>query len=201
MREVANGLPRITRAPSVRRTRSDAELSEQRILAAARRGFAQEGLDLPVREIARRAGVGPATVYRHFPSRSDLLHAVLAAHVAACQADLRAVQDDPDPWRALSSVVRSFAGHQLTDGRLNEVLLGSHPAAQAFTDERRAHARALERIVTRAREAGVLRVGVDVRDVRAGLLAISSLGVLPAATAPDTIARLAELLLAGLSRT
>ena len=189
MREVASRLPR-----------SDAVRSQDRILAAARQGFAEHGLDLPVREIARRAGVGPATIYRHFPSRPDLVHAVLATHVALCQADLASVQDDPDPWRALSSVIRSFAEHQLTDGRLNEVLLGSHPAARAFAAERRSHARALERLVGRARAAGVLRDGVDVRDVRAGLLAISSLGVLPAATARETVSRLVGVLLAGLKR-
>jgi AcrR family transcriptional regulator len=192
MREVASRLPRITRSDAVR--------SEERILAAARQGFAEQGLDLPVREIARRAGVGPATVYRHFPSRPDLLHAVLAAHVSACQADLDAVHDDPDAWRALSSVIRCFAEHQLTDGRLNEVLLGSHPASLSFAAERRSHARALELLVAQARDAGRLREGVDVRDVRAGLLAISSLGVLPRATARDTVSRLVKILLVGLSR-
>jgi AcrR family transcriptional regulator len=183
-----------------RRTRSDAALSEQRILSAARRAFAEEGLDLPVRAIAERAGVGPATVYRHFPSRPELLHAVLAAHVADCEADLIAAQDDPDPWHALGSVIRRFAEHQLTDQRLTGVLLGAHPAARPFVTERRSHARALERLVNRAREAGALREGVDVRDVRAGLLAISSLGVLPPVTARDTVSRLVDVLLAGLGR-
>lgn len=68
-------------------------------MAVARAAFAADGLDLPVHEIARRAGLGVATVYRHFPSRQDLVTAVLAEQVTACRARMRAALEDPDPWR------------------------------------------------------------------------------------------------------
>ena len=66
--------------------------------AAARAAFADEGLDLPMREIARRACVGVATLYRHFPTRTDLVTAALIEHVAACRADMRAALDELDAW-------------------------------------------------------------------------------------------------------
>jgi AcrR family transcriptional regulator len=60
-----------------RKPRTDAEHNRRHIVGVARTAFAANGLDLPVREIARRAGMGVATVYRHFPSRQDLVSAVL----------------------------------------------------------------------------------------------------------------------------
>ena len=68
-----------------RGTRTDAEANRQHIVAAARAAWAADGLELPIREIARRAGLGVATAYRHFPSRPDLIGAVLAGQVAACR--------------------------------------------------------------------------------------------------------------------
>ncbi|MFG2042439.1 hypothetical protein [Dactylosporangium sp. NPDC048998] len=126
----------------------------------------------------------------------ELLDAVLAERVAACEADLRAALTDPDPWRGLSATVRHFAARQVDDRGLNEVLL---PPGTAFAEQRRAHAGALERLVDRASHAGVARPGLSVQDVRAGLTALASLRALPPARAAATIGRLTELLLAGMA--
>ena len=174
--------------------RSDARANRERVVNAARSAFADGGLDAPVREVARRAGVGVATVYRHFPARAELVTAVLAERVAACAAEMRRALDDPDPWRALAGTILRFGERQVEDRRLNEVLLGSHEAGLAFRRERKEHAAALETLVERAQAAGVLRDGVEVEDVRAGLLAIASLRALP----PERGRRLTDLLLAGL---
>ncbi|MET9566225.1 TetR/AcrR family transcriptional regulator [Streptomyces tauricus] len=180
-----------------RKARTDAADNRRRILSVARASFASEGLDLPMREIARRVGLGIATVHRHFPSRADLVTAALTEHVAACRADMRAALDDPDPWRALSGVVRRFAEHRLRDRGLNEALFGSHPAAVAFAANRREQARALRRLVDRARAAGVVRDDIGVDDVRICLAAIASyrLTTRPAAG----LRRLVDLLLTGLT--
>jgi len=82
-----------------RKPRADRDLNRARLLAAARAAFAADGLDLPMREIARRAGLGIATVYRHFPSRGELLDAVLAEEVARCEQEMRDALADPDPFR------------------------------------------------------------------------------------------------------
>ena len=177
----------------------DAEHNRQHIVAIARDAFATDGLELPMREIARRADLGVATLYRHFPARPDLIGAVLDEQVAACGAEMRAALEDPDPWRALSGTIRRFAERQVRDRGLNEALLGSHTAGIAFAEQRRAHAKGLDQLVERARSAGVLRPEVTVEDVRVGLLAIASFRALPPAKATTAIRRLAGLLLVGLS--
>jgi AcrR family transcriptional regulator len=182
-----------------RKARTDAEHNRRHIVTVARAAFAADGLELPIREIARRAGLGVATVYRHFPARPELIAAVLADQVAACEAELRAALDDPDPWRALGVIVRRFGERQVQDRGLNEALLGSHAAGDAFAEQRRAHAEGLELIVERARAAGRLRPGLSVQDVRIGLRAIASFRGLPPEGATAAIRRLTDLLLAGLA--
>lgn len=181
-----------------RKPRTDADRNQRQLVAIARDAFAADGLDLPIREIARRAGLGVATVYRHFPSRSDLISAVLVGEVARCGTEMRAALADPDPGRALRETIDRFAERQVLDRGLNEALLGAHAAGRAFADQRRAHANALARLVDRARDAGAVRAGVTVEDVRVGLLALASFRGLPAAQAGVAIRRLADLLLAGL---
>ena len=186
---------KVTRKPRV-----DAQHNRQHIVAIARDAFAADGLELPMREIARRADLGVATLYRHFPARPDLIAAVLCEQVARCGAEMQAALQDPDPWHALSTTIRLFAERQVRDRGLNEALLGSHAAGLAFAEQRRAHANGLEQLVERARSAGVLRPEVTVQDVRVGLLAIASFRALPPEKANTAIRRLAGLLLAGLSR-
>jgi len=182
-----------------RKPRADAQHNRQRIMAIARDAFAADGLDLPMREIARRADLGVATLYRHFPARTDLIGAVLDEQVALCGAEMRAALQDPDPWHALSATIHRFAERQVRDRGLNEALLGSHPAALAFAEQRRAHAKGLEQLVERARDKGALRPEVTAQDVRVGLLAIASFRALPPEKANTAIQRLTGILLAGLS--
>ncbi|MEU1303946.1 TetR/AcrR family transcriptional regulator [Streptomyces shenzhenensis] len=165
-------------------------------MATARAAFATHGLDLPVREIARRAGIGVATVYRHFPSREDLIAAVLAEQVTRCEEEMRAALADLDSRRALRGTILRFAERQVRDRVLNEALLGSHAAGAAFTEQRRAHVRGFARLVERARHDGAVRQGVSTEDARVALRAISSFRAHPAERA-STIPRLTDLLLSG----
>ncbi|GAA0356245.1 TetR/AcrR family transcriptional regulator [Microbispora corallina] len=181
-----------------RKRRSDAEDNRRRLVEVARAAFAADGLDLPVREIARRAGMGAATVYRHFPSRDDLVAAVLAERVARCEEDMRADLADPDSRRALRGAILRFAERQAHDRGLNDALLGSHAAGAAFAGLRRAHAAAFARLVERARRDGAVRHQVSVEDARTALRAIAYLRALPAPSASSAIPRLTRVLLDGL---
>ncbi|MFI5914353.1 TetR/AcrR family transcriptional regulator [Dactylosporangium sp. NPDC051541] len=178
--------------------RADARSNRDRVVAAARETFAEVGLEAPMREVARRAGIGVATLYRHFPTRTDLVTTVLAERVAACGEQVRLALDDPDPWRALSGTILRFAERQIHDRAINEVLLRADQADDALLEQRREHTRALNVLVLRAQAAGQLRPGVGADDVRAGLLAIASLRRLPPATSAQVIGKLAGLILAGL---
>jgi hypothetical protein len=119
--------------------------------------------------------------------------------VAACRADMRAALHERDAWRALSGTIRGFAERQVRDRGLNQALFGSHAAAAAFAEDRRAHAKGLEQLVERARRAGAVRAEVTAEDVRVGLMAIASFRALRPERAASSIQRLVNLLLAGLS--
>lgn len=163
-----------------RKTRADAAHNRRHIVAVARAAIAAEGIDVPMREIARRAGLGIATVHRHFPTRADLVAAALAEHVARCRADMRAALAEPDAWRALSGVVRAFAERRLRDRGIDQALFGPHPAAAAFAEDRREHARALHELVARAHAAHAIRPDVTTADVRTCLAAIAAFPPTPA---------------------
>ena len=95
--------------------RADAARNRQAIVEAARAVFAEQGLDAPLDEIAKRAGTGNATLYRRFPQRADLVAAVfadrMAEHVAAVEAGLA----DDDPWRGFASYIEAVGAMQARD--------------------------------------------------------------------------------------
>jgi AcrR family transcriptional regulator len=178
---------RAVRDELTRKRRADAEDNRRRLVAVAHTAFARHGPDLPVREIARRAGLAPATVHRHFPSRADLLAAVLAGQVDRCEEQLRGALADPDSRRAL---IRTF--HRFGEWRVQEPGLMGVLEGPEFADRREAHAEAFARLVERARADGVLRPRVSLEDVRLALTATTS-------ARTDTEARrLTAVLLTGL---
>jgi AcrR family transcriptional regulator len=190
--KVRGGPGTLTRKP-----RTDAEHNRRHLVEVARAAFAADGLELPVREIARRAGIGVATVYRHFPSRQDLIAAVLTEQVVRCEEEMRAALADPDSGRALRATIRHFGERQVRDRGLNEALLGSHTAGAAFAEQRRAHAEAFAQLVKRAQADGAVREHVSVEDARVALMAIASFRALPAERASSAIQKLTDLLLTG----
>src|SRR5687767_14837055 len=110
--------------PEARRARADLVRNRQRILAAAQEAFEATGADTSYEDIARRAGVGSATLYRHFPTRYALLEEVLRGQVAALCARGRALLDEDDPLRALRTWLREFLAVSAERG-LAEALLSS----------------------------------------------------------------------------
>src|SRR5271156_3785025 len=80
--------------------RADAARNREKVLSAAREAFAESGYGVPLDEIAARAGVGPGTVYRHFPAKEALFEAVATARVEDLLRDARARADADDPGAA-----------------------------------------------------------------------------------------------------
>ncbi|WP_084469668.1 TetR/AcrR family transcriptional regulator [Jiangella gansuensis] len=91
--------------------RADGRRNRDALLAAAEQLIAEKGADVPLDEIARRAGVGNATLYRHFPTRRDLLLAVTADHVTALREYAELLIDQDAPAEALMAWLRAFAEH------------------------------------------------------------------------------------------
>ena len=90
-------------ATEPRPLRVDAARNQERILAAAREAFAEQGLDVGVQEIARRAGVGKGTLFRHFASKDALIAAIFEDLALAIEASADRALEDADPWRGLAT--------------------------------------------------------------------------------------------------
>ncbi len=146
----------------MRTLRSDAARSRVKILDAARQ---QPITDLRLNELARRAGVGVATVYRHFPTVTALVEALTIAALEELVAEARTAAADPDPSRAFSQLVRSVATMQLEHEGLQSVLLSDEVSSTAH--DLRTELFDLARTVhTNATAAGVVRPGISFDQVQ-----------------------------------
>ncbi|SHN45186.1 transcriptional regulator, TetR family [Cryptosporangium aurantiacum] len=124
------------------RKRADARRNEAALLEAAAEVFVAAGVDAPVRDIAARAGVGVGTIYRHFPTRADLIVAVYRHQVEACaEAGPTLLAERPSPHDALASWIDLFVDFLVTKHGLAAALHSDDAAFQAL------HSYFLERLV------------------------------------------------------
>lgn len=122
--------------------RADARRNEQSLLDAAAAAFVADGVHVPVREIAARAGVGVGTIYRHFPTRADLVVAVYRHQVEACaEAGPKLLDDLASPFEALAAWIDLFVDFLTTKHGLAEALQSDDAAFQTL------HAWFLDRLV------------------------------------------------------
>jgi AcrR family transcriptional regulator len=148
-----------------RLTRSDARYNRERILEVARGTFADEGLDVPMREIARRADVGPATLYRHFPTKEALVTEAFREQMASCTSIIDDALADPDPWRAFCRAIeRVFEMHALDRG-FTAAFVSAFPRAVDFGAARGRAFRAFGVVAARAQKAGKLRADFVLDDL------------------------------------
>lgn len=157
-----------------RRPRADARRNRARVLEAAQAAFAAEGLSVPLDEIARRAGVGPGTVHRHFPTKEALFEAVVRRRLEALVEEAHELATADDPGAAFFGYLSRVAEESLDKRDLVEVLraAGVEPTAATvgMSDELR---RAVDQLLTRAQEAGAVRDDVGTADLMAVLTGIS----------------------------
>ena len=179
------------------RKRSDARRNEETLLAAAAVAFVASGVDVPVRDIAARAGVGVGTIYRHFPTRADLIAAVYRHQVETCaQAGPTLLNDRSSPLAALTDWIDFFIDFLITKRGLASALQSDSAAFETL------HAYFLDRLVPVCAELldAAAAAGETVTDIDAyGLMrAIGNLCI-GADTDPDYDARrMAQLVIAGL---
>ena len=175
--------------------RADARHNRERIRQAAREAYAVHGIDVPVTTIARRAGVGAATLYRHFPTRAALIKEAFAEQFALCVAVLDEALEDPDPWRGFCSVVEKVCAMQTTDRGFTAAFLSQFPDAIDYERERGRAEKGLAQLVRRAQDAGQLRDDFDPTDIT--LLLLANCGVIEGAqqVAPAASRRLVTYLL------
>ncbi|MCX5213843.1 TetR/AcrR family transcriptional regulator [Kitasatospora sp. NBC_00240] len=162
----------VTAAPRPPKLRADATRNRERIITAAREAFVEHGADAPLDEIAKRAGVGNATLYRNFPDRAALFRAVvlhvktrIVAHAEAALADHAA------PFDALQDFVHAAADEKL--GALCPMISGRFdPFDPELVEARSRLEGTVTELLDRARRSGALRADVGAGDV---FVAISQL--------------------------
>ncbi|MCX4692762.1 TetR/AcrR family transcriptional regulator [Streptomyces sp. NBC_01408] len=161
-------------APSrVPRPRADAVRNRERILTAAREVFVEFGPGAPFDEVARRAGIGNATLYRHFPDRGALVHHVVLFVMGRVTATAEAaLAEEPDAFAALCRFT-----HTAADERIGALcpMLGDgfdrdHPE---LLDAREALEGAVETMVTSGQDAGLIRSDIGVGDLMVALSQLS----------------------------
>lgn len=151
--------------------RADAQDNRDRVLEAARALFSDRGLDVPMREIARRAEVGPATLYRRFPTKQALVDEAFADELRLCRSIVEEGCADPDAWRGFSSVIERLSLLNVRNRGFVDAFISANPDAVSFTEHRVSLQRMLARLAERARLGGQLRSDFVIDDLIIVLLA------------------------------
>ena len=148
--------------------RADARRNRARVLAAAQEAFADEGPSVPLDEIARRAGVGAGTVYRHFPSKEMLFEAVVLDRIAWLAGQARELLDAADAGAAFFEFFDVAAEQALLNKALCDALEASTGMPmKATSDERTDFRAAFAGLLRRAQAAGAVRADVGPADLTA----------------------------------
>jgi AcrR family transcriptional regulator len=179
-----------------RKPRADAQRNRERILEVAKEAFARHGANASLDDIAKQVGVGPGTLYRHFPTREDLLHAVYQAELeklAEAEQKLTQTMAPAEALRAwLLLFVDAIAAKQLIAPALN-TLLGD-PKKVFEASYAKMH-RAIRALVKRGVESGDIRSDLDPVDLLRALIGVSNVS-----SAPDwqpSARRLVDILIVG----
>ncbi|MCX4525580.1 MULTISPECIES: TetR/AcrR family transcriptional regulator [unclassified Streptomyces] len=178
--------------------RRDARRNRDLLVAAAREAFAAQGLDAPLDDIARRAGVGNATLYRHFPGRAALVNAVFEGALAGTMSAGEQARAAEDAWTGLTGYLGAVFAVLAADRGTNDLMTTGLEGVRALDDVHAHNRETMELLLARAREQGAVRADVTTEDL---LLALAVLGrAVPAltTTGPDGWRRSLALLLDGL---
>ncbi|MFG2727184.1 TetR/AcrR family transcriptional regulator [Streptomyces canus] len=153
--------------------RRDARRNRELLVEAAHEVFTEQGLEAPLDVIARRAGVGNATLYRHFPSRAALVEAVFRDPLAGTMAAGEQARVATDPWEGLVGYMEAVFAVLATDRGTND-LMTTHLEGVESLQAVHAHNQAtMELLLRRGRDEGTIRPDVTTEDV---LFALAALG-------------------------
>ena len=146
--------------------RADARRNRQQILAAAETVFAEEGAGVPVDEVARRAGVGVGTLYRHFPTKEALFAAIVVEHMERIRDCAVALADSDDPGAALFEFLALLVREGTSKRNLVDALSGAGvDIKDAAADTKAGLEEAGGVLLARAQEAGQVRADVTLADL------------------------------------
>ena len=178
--------------PGERPLRADARRNRDQLLQVAAEAFAADGLQVPLDEIARRAGLGPGTLYRHFPTKEALVEAVVHERLRALLDDARARASSAEPGAALSGFMDRLVDEARAKQDLVDALARAEVDIAAGVSETAADIRdAIGVLLARAQRAGAVRRDIGTAELM-GLLS----GLMSAVRAPSARQADPELMLA-----
>ncbi|MCQ4208666.1 TetR/AcrR family transcriptional regulator [Streptomyces longispororuber] len=179
--------------------RRDARRNRELLVEAAHEVFVEQGLEAPLDVIARRAGVGNATLYRHFPDRAALVDAVFRDPLGGTMEAGELARSAPDAWAGLTGYLDAVFAVLAADRAAGDLMTTNLQGIDALEAVHAHNRRTMELLLDRGRSEGTVRPDVTAEDV---LFALAALGravpALTAAAAPDAWRRPLALLLAGL---
>lgn len=167
------------------------------MLDAARASFAEDGLDVPVERVARRAGVGVGTVYRHFPTKEDLLEALADDRFAGLAEAASAGLEDPDPWNGFRDFMRHSARVMAEDRALSEAM-DQRPEVCSRAAQGVALLEIVAQLIARAQAEGTLREDIVPEDVPSLICGLGRATRANHGTLAMSWERYLEIILAGL---
>ena len=183
-------------SPPQKRPRADSQRNRERILEVAREAFTRSGADISLDDVAKKAGVGPGTLYRHFPTRDALLEAVYRNEVEKLAEAERKFSAALPPIEALRAWMMLFvdyiAAKQIIAPALNTMIGGPAKVYQATGDQIKG---AIDALVRRAIANGDIRPDLDPLDLLRALVGVSNVASTP--DWPQSARRLVEILIAG----
>ncbi len=178
--------------------RSDARRNHELLVVAAREVFAERGLEASLEEIARRAGLGIGTLYRHFATREALVEAIFEGRIDELVALGEAAEAEPDAWLAVVLVLERTLELQAGDRVLKDVLMRYPPGEGRLASAREELRAVFERTLVRAQEQGTLRADFALPDLALALWSFGPLIDATAEVAPNAWRRHLHWLLDGL---
>jgi AcrR family transcriptional regulator len=182
--------------PAQRKPRADAERNRDRVLEVAKEAFTRSGADASLDDIAKQAGVGAGTLYRHFPSREALIEAVYRTEVEKLAASERSFAETMPPIEALRSWMLLFVDYIATKKIIApalNTLVGGH--SKVFEASYSQIWEAIRALVRRAIKSGDIRKDLDPIDLLRALIGVSNV-----ASSPDwqqSARRLVDILITG----
>jgi AcrR family transcriptional regulator len=184
------------RSTTVRKPRTDALRNRERILEVAKAAFTRQGANASLEEIAKQAGVGTGTLYRHFPTRDELIEGVYRNEVEKLAAAASRFAEKMSPLEALRAwmllLVDYIAAKHIIAPALNTIAGGP---SRLHEGSRTIIQGAIDGLVKRAKRSGDLRRDLDAYDLLRALIGVSHVG--SSADWPQSARRLVDILIAG----
>jgi AcrR family transcriptional regulator len=185
-----------TSQPAVRKPRTDAQRNRERILEVAKEAFTQSGANASLDDISKQAGVGPGTLYRHFPTREELIEAVYRTEVEKLAAAEQTLAETMPPLDALRAWMLLFVDY-ISTKKIIAVALNSMVAgpSKVFEASYGQVWEAIRALVKRAVKSGDIRKDLDPIDLLRALIGVANVG-----TSPDwqqSARRLVDILILG----